>query len=411
MQHQSIEMVLIIEDNPGDARLLREMLHEEGLSPTVTYAGTMVEAEESLANAQFDVVLLDLGLPDAQGVVAIQRARAAAPHTPLVVLTGMDDPDLATLSLQQGVQDYLVKGQIEARALSRALRYAIERKRMDRLKDEFVSTVSHELRTPLTSITASLGLLTGQSGISLPPQFARLLEIAHTNSQRFVRLVNDILDIEKLESGQVRFELEKTELKAVAEKASESLIAFAQTNRVRLKIEDPSQVPLFVRADPDRLAQVVVNLLSNAVKFSPPDGEVAIKIYRHGDGARLSVRDQGSGVPSEFRTRIFDRFAQADATNTRQKGGSGLGLSIVKQIVDRLGGTVGFLDAPGGGTVFYVELPIWEGKADLEVIAKAEAVTLARSSRPPATQAVAVGRAHSNLNSVPYHQPTRVILP
>lgn len=358
---RTIKAVLLVEDNPGDARLLREMFNEDcSLDVDLTCVSFMTEAERHLATHAVDIILLDLGLPDAQGLTAIRRARMAAPDVPLVVLTGLDDEALAAQSLQEGAQDYLIKGQIETRGLLRALRYATERKRLERLKDEFVSTVSHELRTPLTSIAGSLGLLTGSGVGILSEPAARLLAIAHSNSQRLVRLVNDILDIEKLESGQVVFDLRRVGVRTLVERTIESIRGFAEGHSVKIRFEARPAID-DVRADTDRLAQVVTNLLSNAIKFSPPDGEVLVTIAKEEeiDRVRISVRDHGSGISADFKPRIFERFAQADATNARRKGGTGLGLSIVKRIVDRLAGAVGFDDAPGGGTVFYVELPVW----------------------------------------------------
>jgi signal transduction histidine kinase len=363
---RTIKTILLVEDNPGDTRLLREMFDEDSsLTVDLTCVGFMADAESYLAAHAVDVVLLDLGLPDAQGLAGIRRARVAAPDTPLVVLTGMDDEALAAQSLQEGAQDYLIKGQIETRGLLRALRYAGERKRLERMKDEFVSTVSHELRTPLTSITGSLGLLTSKAVGTLSGPAARLIEIAHSNSQRLVRLVNDILDIEKLESGHVVFNLRRVEVRPLVQEAVEALGELAQGLGVRIRIEAAPAVQE-VRADTDRLAQVITNLLSNAVKFSPPNSEVVVTI-ENGDGlVRISVRDHGPGIAAEFKSHVFERFAQADATNARRKGGTGLGLSIVKEIVDRLAGEVGFDDAPGGGTIFHVELPIWVDRARAE---------------------------------------------
>jgi signal transduction histidine kinase len=359
-----IKSVLLVEDNPGDARLLREMFSEDrSLKVELTCVIFMAEAERHLAANAVDVVLLDLGLPDAQGLAAIRRARAAAPNVPLVVLTGMDDEELAAQSLQEGAQDYLIKGQVEIRGLLRALRYADERKRLERLKDEFVSTVSHELRTPLTSITASLGLLMGKAAGILPKSAERLLEIAHTNSVRLARLVNDILDIEKLESGRAVFDLKRVDVGSLVRQMVEGIRGMAEDHQVKIRIEAAAAIDE-VRADADRLGQVITNLLSNAVKFSPPDDEVVITIENGVDLVRISVRDHGPGISDEFKPHVFERFAQADATDARRKGGTGLGLSIVKEIVDRLSGEVGFGDAPGGGTIFHVELPVWADPGD-----------------------------------------------
>jgi DNA-binding response OmpR family regulator/two-component sensor histidine kinase len=258
---------------------------------------------------------------------------------------------------------------------------------MDRLKDEFVSTVSHELRTPLTSISGSLGLLVGHWAGKLPESAARLLAIAHKNSQRLGRLLNDILDIEKLESGRVVFNLSQVDMRTLVEQAIEDNRGFAEGYGVHIRL-DTASVDGDVNADPDRLSQVITNLLSNAIKFSPADEEVLVVIERSGSVLRISVRDHGSGVPGTFRPHIFEKFAQADATSSRQKGGTGLGLSIVKQIVERLGGEVGFDDAPGGGTIFFVQLPASDagagGEADLEVGEGALRILLCEDDRDTA---------------------------
>jgi PAS domain S-box-containing protein len=243
-----------------------------------------------------------------------------------------------------------------------------ERKRNERLKDEFVSTVSHELRTPLTSIAASLGLLTGTADDKLPATTRRLINIAHSNSQRLVRLINDILDIEKIESGKVVFNLRRVEVLALIEQTIEANRGLADEYGVKLRLEPSSAQE--VRADPDRLMQVITNLLSNAIKFSPREAEVTVSVEGRDQDVRIGVRDHGPGIPDSFRSQIFQKFAQADASDARQKGGTGLGLSIAKQIVLRLGGEIGFTDAPGGGTMFFVDLPCLDaaGEADIEKV-------------------------------------------
>ena len=220
-----------------------------------------------------------------------------------------------------------------------------ERKRLERLKDTFVSTVSHELRTPLTSICGSLGLLMGTAAKDLPERTVRLLTLAQSNSERLVKLVNDILDIEKLEAGQVVFKFKLVELRPLIEQVVDGNRGFADTYLVGLRLDIQGEAQVW--ADPDRLSQVVTNLISNAIKFSRPDGEVVIAAKEQDGGIRLSVRDHGNGIPAEFKPRIFQKFAQADGSNTKKTGGTGLGLSIVKEIVTRLSGDVGFADAPG----------------------------------------------------------------
>lgn len=240
-----------------------------------------------------------------------------------------------------------------------------ESKRIEQLKDDFVATASHELRTPLTSISGSLGLLIGNPAWNLPKPAERLLAIAYANSQRLVRLVNDILDIEKIESGKIMFDLKRVKVRALVEQAIEAARGFAESCGVLIRL-DAASVDGEVNADPDRLVQVITNLLSNAVKFSPAGGEVRVAIESGAATIKVSVRDHGPGIPAEIKPRIFERFVQADVPDGRQKGGTGLGLSIAKEIMTRLGGKVGFNDAPGGGTIFYVELPVLAPSARVE---------------------------------------------
>jgi PAS domain S-box-containing protein len=291
-----------------------------------------------------------------------------------------------------------------------------QRKQMERLKEEFVSTVSHELRTPLTSISGSLGLLV--SRCALPDSAARLLTIAHTNCQRLVRLINDILDIEKIESGRVVFNLVRVDLKPLLQQTIEDNRGYAEGYGVRVEL-DSASMDAQVNVDPDRLAQVVTNLLSNAVKFSPTGGQVILGVMTRGNMVRITVRDYGPGVPESFRPHIFGKFAQADGTISRQKGGTGLGLSIVKQIVERLGGSVGFEDAAGGGTVFFVELPAWTpaagGEIDVDAPADAPRVLLCEDDRDVAktmrrqlgTIGFAVDFAHTIATAVERAEATR----
>ncbi|NVO15752.1 MAG: PAS domain S-box protein [Rhodoplanes sp.] len=235
-----------------------------------------------------------------------------------------------------------------------------ERQRIERMKNEFIATVSHELRTPLTSITGSLGLLLGGAAGPQTEPAKRLLTIAQANSLRLVRLVNDMLDIEKIESGQVVFNHQETDIRALVEDAIEANRGFSEQFQVRVMLAPDAECAT-VCVDADRIVQVVTNLLSNACKFSPAGGEVEVRIERANGAVRVSVRDQGPGIPEEFKPRVFSKFAQAESPYTRQKGGSGLGLNIVKQIVVHHGGQVGFAPAPGGGTIFHIDLPAVAG--------------------------------------------------
>lgn len=237
-----------------------------------------------------------------------------------------------------------------------AMRDVSERHHIDRMKGEFVATVSHELRTPLSSISGSLGLIAGGAAGPLPDKAARLVAIAHSNTERLVRLVNDILDTEKIESGHIDIEERQVALGCLVSDVIETNRGLAETSGVSIEMPAPED-DLVVLGDVDHLTRVVTNLLSNAIKFSPAGGTVAVSLEGGPDAVILRVRDQGAGIPEAFQPRLFQRFSQADSSDTRAKGGSGLGLSIVKGIVERHGGSVS-VDCPeAGGTVFEVRLP------------------------------------------------------
>ena len=236
------------------------------------------------------------------------------------------------------------------------LRDVTDRLQISRMKTEFVSTVSHELRTPLTSIAGSLGLIAGGAAGQLPERAQRLVEIARSNCARLIRLINDILDIEKIESGKMQFDIKPLSLSVLLEQAVEANREFATSHGVTI---DLGSVPpsACILGDEDRVMQVVTNLLSNAAKFSPEGGVVRVGVRPLSRRYRISVADEGPGIPEAFRERIFSKFAQADSSDTRTKGGTGLGLSIVREIVDKLGGAVGFESVPGHGATFHVDLP------------------------------------------------------
>jgi PAS domain S-box-containing protein len=232
-----------------------------------------------------------------------------------------------------------------------------ERLEIDRMKSGFVSTVSHELRTPLTSIGGSLGLLAGGAAGPLSGKVAKLIDIAKQNCDRLVRLINDILDLEKAESGKLELRMEEQALMPIVEQAIELNRGYADSFGVSIKLE-PQQSDATVLVDRDRLIQVLTNLLSNAVKYSPKDSVVRVSIGAQGGMAKVSVIDEGPGVPPEFEKRIFQKFSQADSSDTRAKGGTGLGLSIAKTLMERFGGSIDFERGRGSGANFYVTLPI-----------------------------------------------------
>ncbi len=259
----------------------------------------------------------------------------------------------------------LVRGYIQRDAQGQPLRISgtsmdlTEHKRIEQMKNEFVSTVSHELRTPLTSISGALGLINGGALGEVPPAMQQMLEIAYRNSQRLGHLINDLLDMEKIAAGKMSFDMHEHSLRQLLEEALASNQAFAAQLGVNCVLREAVDVQVWV--DASRLQQVLGNFLSNAIKYTPEGGEVSLHCsVPDATHVRISVTDQGPGIAAEFRARVFEKFAQADASDSRQKGGTGLGLAITKEFIERMGGKVGFDTAEGQGTTFWCELPILE---------------------------------------------------
>ena len=248
------------------------------------------------------------------------------------------------------------------------LRDITERQRIDKMKNEFISTVSHELRTPLTSIRGSLGLISGGAVGVLPEEANHMLKIAGNNTERLLLLINDILDMQKIESGQLALKFQNLPVMSFLEQALEDNSAYGEQHGVKFVIDrvlDNAQV----YADKDRLMQVMANLLSNAAKFSPENDTVEISVARHHGSIRVSVTDHGAGIPIDFQPKLFEKFTQSDSSDTRQKGGTGLGLSITKIIVENHGGNIDFVSKEGLGTTFYFDLPELVGKINADSLA------------------------------------------
>ncbi|WP_331346734.1 CHASE domain-containing protein [Cellvibrio sp. UBA7661] len=240
---------------------------------------------------------------------------------------------------------------------------ATERRKVERLKSEFISTVSHELRTPLTSIKGALSIVTSGTMGELPSNINNLLGIASSNAERLSRLVNDILDIEKLEFGNVQLTLKPHRVYPLLQQSIEQNFGYGARYGVKLQLDVPSESAMTAVAnmDADRFLQIMANLISNAVKFSFLDGVVKIVLATEGEKIRISVIDEGQGMADDFRQHVFKKFAQADSSNTRRRDGTGLGLSITKVMIERMGGKIDYRSALGKGTTFFFTLPLHVG--------------------------------------------------
>ncbi len=234
---------------------------------------------------------------------------------------------------------------------------ASERVKVQKLKDEFVSMVSHELRTPLTAIQGSLDLLRGGVLGPLPSPVQSLLEVASQNGHRLSKLIEDLLDMERLQTGRIEYHFQTVEAREVVAHSLATLKPFAGQLGVRLELVASPEEAFPLRTDPDRLQQVLANLISNAAKHSPKGAAVSVKLQALPGWIRIEVVDRGPGISEAFRPQVFGRFAQAETGTTRAQGGAGLGLYIAKTMVEHLGGTIGFESEVGRGSTFFVELP------------------------------------------------------
>ena len=262
--------------------------------------------------------------------------------------------DGGTFDVELTIKGILYRDQA---GLGCVVRDITERKEIDRLKSEFVSIVSHELRTPLTSIRGSLGLMEAGAVGELPPKAKELARIARQNADRLIRLINDILDLEKIEAGKIQLQIAALDPVDVMESTVAELRGMAQLYKVSMTTRADCRDR--IAGDRDRVVQVLTNLLSNALKFSPEGGAVVVTLTTGAPGfLRFGVRDHGQGIAPEQQEKLFSRFEQLEAANTRRRGGTGLGLAISRSLVEQQGGRIGVESASGKGSEFWFELPL-----------------------------------------------------
>jgi signal transduction histidine kinase len=364
--------VLLIEDNPGDADLVRLRL-VEGKSPvTVSCVNRLSDGLAALTKNTPAVVLLDLNLPDSHGADTFRRVMEHAPNVPVVVLSGQDDEALAIKAVHQGVQDYLIKGNISSKQLERAIRYAVERQGLLRaldiaqkqqleFKNQFLSHVSHELRTPLTCIHQYVTLiLDGLAGPVVPEQSDHLKTVLRSVNQLHA-MIRDLLEATRAESGKMRVELRCISLKELVQQAAAMLRPTAEEKKIGLEIGLDQRLPL-VHADPDRVLEVLINLVDNAIKFTAPEGSVVIKacmVEADPGSVYLSVSDTGRGIGPEAKALIFERLYQDPDSIDNSRSGLGLGLFICREIVRLHQGRIWVSSELGQGSTFTFTLPVY----------------------------------------------------
>ena len=364
--------VLLIEDNPGDADLVRLRLVESNPMVDVSCVKRLADGITSVKEKPPSLVLLDLNLPDSQGAETFRKLLEKAPDVPVVILSGQDDEALAIKALHQGAQDYLVKGSLTSGALDRAMRYAIERQALLRsldmsrkqqleFKNQFLSHVSHELRTPLTCIHQYVTLLLDGLAGDLTPEQREHLGTILKSANQLGAMVRDLLEAARAESGKISLDLRCASIDDLIRLAVTMMHATASQKGVGLEVGVEEAIP-FVHGDPDRILEVLINLIDNAIKFTPADGAVTVRACRIPTDpwfVCVSISDTGCGIAPEARSLIFERLYQDPNSVDNSRKGLGLGLFIAKELVTLHGGRIWVASDGASGSTFSFTLPLY----------------------------------------------------
>lgn len=371
-------VVLVVEDNPGDAALIEATLTSGSTGAIeLVYATTIGQALEQLERTTLDVVLLDLGLPDGHGVACVEQLRRNHRHLPIVVLTGINDEQMAMACIAAGAQDYLCKDRVLSHNVRRAIDYAIARRdaamhtarsdqlerenaqmqEVSRAKSQFIASMSHELRTPLNAIIGFGEML--RKGIVTPDSrdYPKCIEHICTSGKHLLNLINDILDMAKIESGKMEFQCERISTAAVIAEVVDICGTLMRDKSISVTVANDQELDeLYV--DVLRFKQILYNFLSNAIKFTPHGGCASIHTCVEGlDHFRIEVRDNGVGIANEELPQLFQDFQQLGVGARTSRQGSGLGLALTRRLVEAQGGRVGVRSSPGKGSAFFAVLP------------------------------------------------------
>ena len=364
--------ILLIEDNPGDADLVREKLAELASEFPLTVVDRLSAGLEAIAQQKPGAVLLDLTLPDSRGADTFRSILRKAPGVPVIILSGLDDEELAMQAVHQGVQDYLLKGDFDSKHLAHTIRYAMERQslltslelsRAQQLefKNQFLSHVSHELRTPLSCIHQYVTILLDGLAGPLPLEQREHLETVLKSVTQLRAMIGDLLEATRAESRKIRLERRPLLLGDLMQQAVSMMKSTAAEKSVGLEIGVDTRIKQ-VYADPDRVLQILINLLDNAIKFTPGDGVVTARaclVDADPDFVYVSVADTGCGIAPAAKPLIFERLYQDPNTMDNRRKGLGLGLYIARELVHLHGGKIWVESQPGYGSVFSFTLPVF----------------------------------------------------
>jgi signal transduction histidine kinase len=383
--------VLLVEDDEYDVVITRHLLSQAGTQNFhVQAAGRLSKAFELIANTPPDVILLDISLPDSQGKQTLEQTLQQAKQIPVILLTGSSDEALGIQAVQDGAQDYLLKGHIDRDRLARAIHYAIERKRSelelkayrdhledmvneqtkelreanaqlqanDRARTEFVSNVSHELKTPLASMNYAINnLLKGIAG-PLPERVITYIEMLNEDAQRLGNTIGDILDLSRIEAHSLQLDRVRIPLSRLVQRTVDSLLLQASENNISLNLS-MNGCAAFAECDPKQIERVILNIIRNAIKFTPDNGSIDVSLATATENQNyfhISITDSGIGIKPEHIEKVTDRYFRVG----EQVDGTGLGLAICKEIVELHGGSMTLSSPPQNrphGTQVDVRLP------------------------------------------------------
>lgn len=354
--------IVLVEDSLPDARFIQEVLPREFL---VTHSTTLHAAKNEIARDCFDVILLDLSLPDATGLETCSTMLEIASSTPIVILTGLHDEEVAVQAVQLGAQDYILKNEITEYRLSRAIRYAFERKQAEenskRLalfeqREEFMATLTHDLKTPLIGANRILELMAEQQMGPVDSAQTKLLLQLRDNNKLLLSMIQNLIEVYRFERDVDAVVFENADLREILDSCINDIAPIAENRDIALKMDFSESVPE-VSIDAGAVRRVVQNLLDNALKFTPAGGRISTVLRTTNGFVTLTIEDDGPGIPHDEQMQLFKRFSKG-RTGSKYSPGTGLGLYLCKQIMDAHHGMIKCTSEEGVGTTFAVMFPL-----------------------------------------------------
>lgn len=382
--------VLLIADHIDDARLVGEILKKAGAGQyQLIHFVKISEAIELLQGKHnIDVILSDISLPDSQGRKTFSRLKRVAANLPVVFFTGTHDETLAEAALQKGAQDYLIKGQFDSDALTRAIRYAIERKKfqndmqrartrarvlkqkthalkrqsaeliaLNEAKDDFISLASHQLRTPATGVKQYVGMLKDGFAGTLSREQQGLLDIAYESNERQLHIVDDLLKVAQIDAGHMLLNKDNTDIVKLLEAVVAEHTPTLKEHRQNLQLSSPPDAKIYAMIDAEKMRMALDNVIDNASKYSPKGKPITVKVRKGRGKVYVEIKDKGVGIEKSDLAKVFRKFTRIRNPLTGTVGGSGLGLYWVGRVVDMHGGCVKVVSEVGKGSTFIIELP------------------------------------------------------